>query len=388
MSNHTLITNHLIKFVRDLYQTNDFIPLHSPLFVGQESEYVAQTISSTFVSSVGFFVDRFEESMATLTGSNRAIAVVNGTAALQVGLHLVDVKKGDLVITQALSFVATCNAISHCGAQPVFCDVDLSTMGLSPESVALWLFENAYIDDVGKARRSSDDARIQACVPMHTFGHPIRIHELQQICQKWGITIVEDAAESVGSLYQGQHTGTFGQVGIQSFNGNKIITTGGGGMILTDEWKGAQAKHLTTTAKVAHAWNFDHDAVAWNFRMPNLNAALGLAQLEQLGLFLKVKRHIFDSYTAALSNIIEIQREPKHCISNFWLNAVICEDKNMRDVVLRETNAAGVMTRPIWTLLSQLPMYSNCDSGPLDVSQWLADRVVNVPSGVTEGMSK
>ena len=388
MSKGSQIASRLTNVARDLYKTQDFIPLHAPIFEGKEAAYVTETITSTFVSTVGAFVGRFEDDMAAFTGAQRAVAVVNGTAALQVGLHLVGVGIGDLVITQALSFVATCNAIAHCRAQPVFCDVDRATMGLSPDAVAAWLDDNATRANDGRARRKSDGAIIKACVPMHTFGHPMRITELQKLCADWGIAVVEDAAEGLGSTFQGQHAGTFGEVGTQSFNGNKILTTGGGGMILTNAEIGDRARHLTTTAKVPHAWNFDHDAVAWNFRMPNLNAALGVAQLEQLPIFIAAKRQIAASYAAALADVIEVQQEPADCQSNFWLNAVICEDQAMRDTLLEASNSAGVMTRPIWTLMSHLPMYSGCDKGPLDVSEFLSSRVVNIPSGVTVAMLK
>jgi aminotransferase in exopolysaccharide biosynthesis len=372
--------DRLIGLVRDHYGTTGPIPLHAPVFGGNEQAYVAETIRSTFVSSVGAFVDRFEADMAAYTGAGRAVAVVNGTAALQVALRLAGVGQGDLVITQALTFVATCNAIAHAGASPVFCDVDRATLGLSPDAVAAWLDENARTDADGRARVGGRVVR--ACVPMHTFGHPARLAELGALCERWGIAMIEDAAESLGSLYDGRHTGTFGLLGTQSFNGNKILTTGGGGMILADAALGARAKHLTTTAKVPHPFEYVHDDLGYNFRMPNLNAALGVAQLERLGAFLQEKRALARHYIDGLDGMIEVVREPDGCRSNYWLNAVICDDQAMRDALLAATNAAGVMTRPIWALMTTLPMFRDAPSGPLAMSEWLAARVVNLPSGI------
>jgi len=375
----------LIKTVRAEYGADGFVPLHAPLFGGNEATYVADTVASTFVSSVGAFVDRFEGDMAALTGAGRAVAVVNGTAALHMALMLGGVLPGDLVITQALTFVATCNAITQAGAVPVFCDVDRATLGLSPEAVADWLEANAERGPDGPVRRS-DGARIAACLPMHSFGHPVRLTALMAVCEGWGLVLIEDAAESLGSTYRGGHTGTFGRLGTQSFNGNKILTTGGGGMILCDAALGLRAKHLTTTAKRPHAWEFLHDEMGYNYRMPNLNAALGVAQLERLPAFLGAKRALAARYVAALTDVVEVVVEPAECASNYWLNAVVCDDRAARDAVLTETNAAGVMTRPIWALMTRLPMYQACAAGPLEVSHWLEDRVVNIPSGVTAGM--
>lgn len=370
----------LIAAVRDHYRTSGPIPLHAPVFAGNEADYVAETLRSTFVSSVGPYVDRFEADMAAYTGAGRAVAVMNGTAALHMALLLADVAPGDLVITQALTFVATCNAISYCGAAPVFCDVDKATMGLSPEAVEGWLVENAIRGEDGLSRVGARIVR--ACVPMHSFGHPVRLTELMAVCDRWGIALIEDAAESLGSTYHGRHTGTFGRLGTQSFNGNKILTTGGGGMILADAALGARAKHLTTTAKAPHAFEYVHDAVGYNYRLPNLNAALGVAQLEQLDEFVAEKRSLAAFYAVELGGLVQVFQEPDGCRSNYWLNAVICEDQAMRDAMLAETNAAGVMTRPIWALMTRLPMYADALRGPLDTSEWLAARVVNVPSGI------
>lgn len=372
--------DRLIGLVRDHYGTTGAIPLHAPVFAGNEQDYVAQTIQSTFVSSVGAFVDRFEADMAAYTGAGRAVAVANGTAALHIALLLAGVRPTELVITQPLTFVATCNAIAYAGAEPVFCDVDRATLGLSPEAVDQWLTDNAILGPDGLARMGG--RVIRACVPMHTFGHPVRLRELAEVCARWGLVLIEDAAESLGSLYYGQHTGTVGRLGTQSFNGNKILTTGGGGMILTDADLGARAKHLTTTAKVPHPYDYVHDELGWNYRMPNLNAALGVAQLEQLDQFLAEKRALAQHYTTGLSGLIEVVQEPAGCRSNYWLNAVVCEDLAMRNAVLKATNAAGVMTRPIWALMTTLPMYAAAPRGPLPMAEWLAARVVNLPSGI------
>ncbi len=265
----------LIDFVREQYRTHDFIPLHAPVFSGNEKKYVVETVDSTFVSSVGAFVEKFENNIATYTGSPRAVATVNGTAALHVSLLLAGVKAGDLVITQPLTFVATCNAIAYCGAEPVFIDVDRHTLGLSPLALAAWLDEHARLDNDGVCRTKVGDRILRACLPMHTFGHPVELDALLEVCGRWGLIVIEDAAESLGSLYKGRHTGTFGSLGTLSFNGNKIITTGGGGMVLAGEELGARAKHITTTAKKPHAFEYVHDEIGYNYRLPNLNAALG-----------------------------------------------------------------------------------------------------------------
>lgn len=377
------LSDQLINFVRDYFGTNDFIPLHAPVFSGQESEYVADAIGSTFVSSVGAFVDRFESDMVSYTGAPKAIATVNGTAALHIALKLAGVEFGDLVITQPLTFVATCNAISYCGGEPVFVDVDRETLGLSAESMRIWLQENTELGLDGICRTRVDNKVVRACVPMHTFGHPADLDNLVRVARDWNIALVEDAAESLGSFYKGQHTGTFGASGILSFNGNKIITTGGGGMILTDEAKGARAKHITTTAKKPHPYEYVHDEVAYNYRLPNLNAALGCAQLEQLEKFVTAKRALAAAYEDILSDgNLTFVKEPIDCRSNYWLNAVICESKAHRDALLDATNKQGVMTRPIWALMNHLKMYDNCRRGNLSNAEWLEARVVNLPSSV------
>jgi aminotransferase in exopolysaccharide biosynthesis len=363
----------LIRFVREQYRTQDPIPLHAPVFPGAEKKYVIEAIDSTFVSSVGAFVDRFEQQVAQYTGSPRAVATMNGTAALHAALLLVGVGRGDLVITQPLTFVATCNAIVYCGAEPLFIDVDRHTLGLLTRAVESWLTEHAR-----------DDAKvIRACLPMHTFGHPADLEGLVNVCDRWGLALVEDAAESLGSFYQGRHTGTFGPIGTLSFNGNKILTTGGGGMILAGDALGRRAKHLTTTAKKAHPYEFVHDEVGYNYRLPNINAALGCAQLEQLESFVASKRELATRYAEHLKGSeLQFVTEPAGCRSNYWLNAVICDSPRERDALLKATNESGVNTRPIWTLMNHLPFFGDCRKGDLATAEWLAARVVNLPSSV------
>lgn len=373
----------LIRFIREQYRSHEAIPLHAPVFAGNEREYVADTIASTFVSSVGAYVDRFEQDMAAYTRSPRAVATVNGTAALHIALNLAGVKPQELVITQPLTFVATCNAIAYCGAEPIFLDVDRQTLSLSPSAVSTWLEEHAQIDDDGQCRTKVDNKVIRACLPMHTFGHPADLHGLVAVCARWNLILVEDAAESLGSFYKGRHTGTLGTFGILSFNGNKIITTGGGGMILTDDDLGAHAKHLTTTAKQPHSYEFVHDEVGYNYRLPNLNASLGCAQLEQLEKFIANKRQLAFRYAEHLKGSeLQFVTEPADCRSNYWLNAVICSSPKHRDALLQETKDKGVMTRPIWTLMNRLPMYASCRRGNLTNAEWLEKRVVNLPSSV------
>lgn len=377
----------LISFVREQYRTKEFIPLHAPVFGGREKQYVLETIESTFVSSVGAFVDRFERDMAAYTGSPRAIAAVNGTAALHAALRLAGVLPGELVITQPLTFVATCNAIAYCMAEPVFIDVDRHTLGLSPAVMDAWLGEHARLGADGLCRTRQDDKVIRACLPMHTFGHPADLDGLVEVCSRWGLILVEDAAESLGSFYKGRHTGTFGQLGALSFNGNKILTTGGGGMVLADDVLGARAKHITTTAKRPHSYEYVHDELGFNYRLPNLNAALGCAQLEQLEAFIERKRELARRYEAQLKgSSLAFFVEPEHCRSNYWLNVVICEDREHRDALLKATNDSGVMTRPVWALMTHLPMYRQCRKGELTHAEWLEARVVNLPSSVLPEM--
>lgn len=372
-----------VGFVRHHYQTNDFIPLHEPLFSKREKELVMDCIDSTFVSSVGEYVDQFEQQLAEYTGVKYAIAVVNGTAALHIALHLAGVERDTEVITQALSFIATCNAISYCDAEPVFVDVDKLTLGLSAESLENFLNQHAEIKDQ-QCYNKQTQKRIAACVPMHTFGHPCEIDKIQAVCEQWHIPLVEDAAESLGSYYKNQHTGTVGLLSAISFNGNKIVTAGGGGAILTnDEELAKKAKHITTTAKVPHKWEFNHDQIGYNYRMPNLNAALLCAQLEKLESFVVNKRETAKTYQAwCQKNGIEFIAEPQNAKSNYWLNAIVLEDKSEQQAFLEYANAQGVMTRPVWKLLNELPMFKHCFAMPQTNAQSLADRLVNIPSSV------
>lgn len=373
----------LIHFIRDQYSTNDAIPLHAPVFIGHERQYVTDTIDSTFVSSVGVYVDRFERDIASYTGSSCAIATVNGTAALHVALRLAGVCFGDLVITQSMTFVATCNAIAYANADPVFVDVDRETLGLSPKALEAWLHDNAKMDSEGICRTKAHNKIIRACVPMHTFGHPVELDGLMAICDEWNIAIVEDAAESLGSFYKNRHAGTFGRLSALSFNGNKIMTTGGGGMILTDESLGSHARHLTTTAKKPHPYAYEHDEIGYNYRMPNINAALGCAQLEQMKLYLRAKRVLAERYAEQLKGSdLKFVSEPPNCRSNYWLNAVVCESRSQRDDLLKSMNDRGIMVRPVWELMHRLPMYKNCRKGELHNSEWFEERIVNLPSSV------
>jgi len=373
----------LIRFVREQFRSDEFIPLHAPVFRGAEQQYVADTIASTFVSSVGAYVDRFEKDMATYTGAEAAVAVVNGTAALHTSLVLAGVGQNDLVITQPLTFIATCNAIAYCGATPVFVDVDKATLGMSPAALAQWLEAHADIDDDGVCRYRADGRAIKACVPMHTFGHPVEIDRVAEVCEAWHLTLIEDAAESLGSQYKGQHAGTFGDIAAISFNGNKIITTGGGGMILSDVATAARAKHLTTTAKKPHPYEYVHDELGYNYRLPNINAALGCAQLEHLDDYISAKRELADRYRAFFQGTdLAFVDEPDNAQSNYWLNAVICTSREHRDALLESTNTAGVMTRPVWRLMNHLPLYEASLHGSLENSEWLEQRLVNLPSSV------
>lgn len=373
-----------IAFIRDLYGEKEaFIPLHAPTFAGNEKKYLEECIDTTFVSSVGKFVDLFEQKVAEYTAAKHAVVCVNGTNALHIALKISGVEEGDMVITQPLTFIATTNAIVYAGAVPAFVDVDKDTMGLSPTSLERFLQDNAQLRN-GTCYHKQTGRRIKACLPMHTFGHACRIEEILAICEHHHIAVVEDAAEAMGSYYKAKHLGTFAKIGVISFNGNKTITTGGGGMILTDDEAIAQrAKHLTTQAKLPHAWEFVHDEIGYNYRMPNINAALGVAQLEQLDGFLVNKRATAEAYKAFFKQqqvAFFEERADEHC--NYWLNAIILKDKAERDSFLTEMNAKGVMCRPIWQLMNRLPMFVNCERGDLSNAEWLEARVVNIPSGV------
>ena len=371
----------IISFIQSVYSTNDFISLHAPSFNGNEKSYVLETIDSTFVSSVGKFVDKFEEQIREYTGSKYAIATVNGTAALHMSLILAGVKKDDLVITQALSFIATCNAISYLHAEPVFVDIDKDTLGMSPESLEDFLKENTYQKN-GFCFHSISKRRISACVPMHTFGHPVKIEQIAKICLQYNIVLVEDAAESIGSYLNGVHTGNFGKLAAFSFNGNKTVTCGGGGVIITNDEKiGKLGKHLTTQAKVPHKWDFVHDHIGYNYRLPNLNAAMACAQLEQIETFIEDKRKIASLYKEFFEGSqYKFVEEPIGARSNYWLNAILAENITQRNEVLEELNAAKVMSRPAWTLMHKLEMFKNCYIDNLTNSIWVEERLINIPS--------
>ena len=377
--------DHIVRIAQAI-QGPSPVPLHRPIFDGNERRYLVECIDSNFVSSVGARVNEFERQVADFMGMKHGIATVNGTAALHVALRLAGASQGEEVITQAVTFIATCNALSYIGAKPVFVDVDIDTMGMSPEALRSWL--HAHAERVaGGVRNRATGRRIAACVPMHTFGHPCRIEAISEICDEWGIPLVEDAAESLGSWSGERHTGRFGRMAALSFNGNKLITTGGGGMIVTDDDALAKhAKHVTTTAKVPHPYEFVHDELGYNYRLPNLNAALGCAQMERISEMLEVKAAIATRYREELSAAgVRFFADRPGTRPNHWLNAIIAEDLAERDAIIQGTNAQGVMTRPIWRLMPSLPMYKDCETDGLANSRWLEERVVNIPSSVPNG---
>ncbi|MCV3373790.1 LegC family aminotransferase [Campylobacter lari] len=379
----------ILNFIKIIYKTNDYIPLHEPKFQGNEKKYLNECIDSGFVSSVGKFVDRFELDIANFCGAKYAVATTNGTSALHLSLHALDVDENCEVITQPLSFIATSNAIAYTGAKPVYIDVDIDSMGMSPFALENFLNTNAQMKD-GYTINKKTKKVIKACVPMHTFGHPVRILEIKELCQKWNIHLIEDAAESLGSYVLCNndfiHTGNFGVCGILSFNGNKTITCGGGGAILTnDENLARKLKHLSTTAKLPHIYKYEHDSIAYNYRLPNINAALAVAQIEQLEKFLSIKMELSKSY----ENFFEKNDFPVKFIKarsgtkpNFWLNAIMFENTKDKDLFLEYSNKNGVMTRPIWVLNNELVMYKNCQSDDLTNAKFLSNRIVNIPSGV------
>jgi aminotransferase in exopolysaccharide biosynthesis len=387
----------IIEFIRNLYPDQNPVPLHAPVFLGKEKDYLLDCIDTTYVSYVGKYVNRFEEMTAEYTGAKYALAVVNGTAALQVALQLAGVKYNDEVITQPLTFVATANAISHCGAKPVFIDVDPDTMGMSPEKLNDWLSKNTKYKQSGNqtinqltnlpAGRQVNKLTgnpISAIVPMHTFGFPCRIDEIVQVANRYNIPVIEDAAESLGSLYKGKHTGTFGLAGILSYNGNKTITTGGGGMIITDDEKlSVKAKHITTTAKIPHPYEFVHDEVAYNYRMPNINAAIGVSQMEKIRFIINNKRETAVLYEEFFKDRdIDFISENKFSRANFWLNSILLKDYDLRNKFLTFSNSKGVQSRPAWVLMPKLKMYSDCIKGDLSNALQLEARLVNLPSSL------
>ena len=383
------VTNEVLRTLKEALPEGERFGLHEPRFAGEEWSYVKECLDTGWVSSVGKFVDRFEEELAAFTGVKRAVAVVNGTAALHICLLLAGVEPGDEVLIPALTFIATANAVAYCGAVPHFVDSCETTLGVDPDRLSRYLEETAELRGDGCYNRLTG-RRIRAVVPMHAFGHPIDLDPLAELCRRFGIELVEDAAESLGSYYKGRHTGNWGRASAVSFNGNKIITTGGGGAILTnDEDLAARAKHMTTTAKVPHRWEFNHDMVGYNYRLPNLNAALGCAQMGQLHEFLTVKRVLAERYAKAFSHVAGVRfvTEPQGCRSNYWLNALLLDEKCAceRDPILKATNDAGIMTRPAWTLMHRLPMFAACPKMELTVAQGLELRLINIPSSVVLG---
>lgn len=384
MNNAAVTFGPIVDWVRSIYGEG-FIPLHRPVFEGNEKQYLIDCVDSNFVSSVGAKVTEFEQQIVAFTGAKYAVATVNGTAALHVALRLVGVEPGDEVLSQALTFIATCNALSYAGAHPVFVDVDRNTMGMSPDALRRFLSVHAEVRG-GRAWNKDSGRHIAACVPMHTFGLPCRIEEIVAICDAYGIPVVEDAAESLGSYVGKRHTGTFGKLATLSFNGNKVITTGGGGMIITDdEALAKRAKHVTTTAKIPHPYEFVHDEVGYNYRLPNLNAALGCAQMEMLPQMLVIKADVAARYAAFFEKIdIHYVRAPGGTTANHWLNAIVLDSEDRRDAFLAFTNSRDVMTRPVWRLMSRLEMFKDCQHDGLENSRWLEARVVNLPSSVPD----
>ncbi len=375
--------NEIVDFIRGIYKTDENIPLHEPRFWGNEKKYLNDCIDSTFVSSVGKYVDKFEDKVAEFCGAKCAVAVVNGTQALFIGLKLIGARPGTEIITQSLTFVATANAIAYTGASPIFIDVDVNTMGLSPASLRRFLEEHTEQKD-GTCWNKTTQKQIVGCVPMHTCGFPAKIIEIKEICEEFFLTLVEDSAESLGSYVGGTHTGLFGKLGVFSFNGNKIITSGGGGMVVTnDEALAKNAKHLTTTAKKDHPWEFNHDEVGYNFRMPNINAALGVSQIEHLTDFLICKRDLANEYKTFFDSLgINSIQEREGTKANYWLNAILLENQEQRNDFLKYANRFNIMARCLWSPMHTLPMYKYCEQDTLENTKFLYERVVNIPSSV------
>jgi len=379
----SVLAQKIIKAIRNVLG-NSPVALHEPSFRGNEWAYVKECIDTSFVSSVGKYVDRFESDLASYTGAKHAVAVVNGTAALHIALILAGVKNNEEVLVPALTFIGTVNAISYCNAIPHFVDSEESTLGIDSAKLREYLHAQTY-QFGGRCVNRQTGRVINAIVPMHTFGHPVDLDGLLTVAHDYNITIVEDAAEALGSYYQGQHTGTFGKLGILSFNGNKAITTGGGGAILTDDPLLARhAKHITTTAKLPHLWRYQHDEIGYNYRMPNINAALGCAQLEQISQFLVGKRRLFEAYKVALNSIpgLYLFGEPKESQSNYWLQTIVLEESHsmVRDTILQTTNDIGIMTRPAWDLMPSLLPFGECPRMDLSCATSLSSRIINIPS--------
>ena len=374
----------IVTFIKGINNEREFIPLHEPEFSGNEKKYLIDCIDTGFVSSVGEYVNKFELEIAKYMGTKRAVVVVNGTEALHLSFVVLEIGIGDEVICQPLTFIATINAIAYTGANPIFIDVEKESMGMSADSLEIFLKNNSFIKD-GKCFNKNTNKQIKACLPMHSFGHSVQIDRIKIICEQYYIILIEDAAEAMGSKFKGQSLGSFGSIGTLSFNGNKIITCGGGGAIITNDDKIADlAKHLSTQAKKAHQWEYSHDKIGYNFRMPNINAAVGMAQLENLDNFIIKKRELANIYKDFfIKNGINFFLEPNGSYSNYWLNSVLLKDRGERDEFLNYTNANGVMTRPIWQLINKSTMYKYCQCSDLSNAEWLEDRVVNIPSSVT-----
>ena len=379
-----LDSNEFVEFVQEIYSTKEFIPLHAPCFGDKERNYVLDTLDSTYVSSVGEYVDQFESRLSEYTGAKHVVATVNGTAALHTALMVSGIQREDEVITSPLTFIATCNAVHYCGAHPVFVDVEWDTLGLSPESMAMFLRDYAEVRDDSLCWNKKSGRIIRACVPIHNLGHPARVREIADICKAYNILLIEDAAESLGSFTSEVHTGRIGQIGTLSFNGNKIITTGGGGALITDDTELARcAKHLTTTAKQPHPWLFLHDDIGYNYRLPNINAALGCAQMERLPTYVIKKRKLAHQYKQWFSERgIKFVSEPSGAVSNYWLNSIVLADVDERDEFLTFTNSQNVMTRAMWTPIHTLPMYRSCYRADLTNAEAVEKRLVNIPSSV------
>jgi aminotransferase in exopolysaccharide biosynthesis len=377
-----MTNNDIAIFIQNLFPSKGVVALHEPCFYGNEKEYVLNTIESTFVSSIGEYVTKFENLIQSYTKSHRVVATVNGTSALHIALKLKEISSGDLVITQPLTFVATCNAISYLGAEPVFLDIDRETLGLSPISVSNWLKENALLNSNSQCIHKESGRKIKALLPMHTFGHPAKIDELKLIAQEWNLALIEDAAEGLGSFFHENHVGTFGDIGVISFNGNKIITSGGGGAILcSNKLLGDQAKHLTSTAKTDHRYEFFHDSVGYNYRMPNINAALGVAQFEKIDDKLNKKRVLASKYNDFFKDsVYSFISEPAGAKSNYWLNSIICKNINSKEELINYLNEKNIMARPTWKLMYKLPMYLDCIRSKCLVAEELESHVVSLPS--------
>jgi perosamine synthetase len=388
MKNNPQYLNRLINLIKDIYKEKN-IQLHRPILNKNDQKFLVDCVKSNYVSSVGMYVNDFEKKISDITGAKYTIATVNGTSALHIAMITCGIERNNEVLTQSVTFVGTCNAISYIKAHPIFIDVDKDTMSMSPLSLKKFLNENAkkiknltYNKKTGRV--------IRACLPVHTFGFPARIREIKKICKEWNIKLIEDAAESLGSYIGKKHTGTYGDISAISFNGNKIITTGGGGMVLTNNRNYAErARHLSTTARIKQGYEYIHDEIGYNYRLPNINAALGCSQVSMLDEFLEAKLLIHEIYARFMElNNISFLSERKGTKSNNWLFAMIASNEDEKKMVLDTTNKKSIMTRPLWKLMHKLPMYKNAIKAQLPNSIWLEDRVINLPSSVPINYNK